>query len=192
MSVISTRRARVCCGAGPARDLKCEPDSARIKKATPMTTPAAPTRDIIVPSFQPGRMRAAAHKGRHAGRTEQAGFFTFCNTAVAPQRGHRQKRSDEPGLAGCRGRQPLLSHREIFGRCSARERTAPATSRQHRGAAIALWRRFRGANNAREDELQNACTTPSASSPLSGLERCPTTLAVAIEHRLTNEILSST
>ena len=79
-----------------------------------MTTPVAPTREIIVRSFQPSRRRAAAHKGRHAGRTEHVVFLHFGDTAVAPQRGNRQKRSDEPGLAGhYRGRrQPLLSHRE--------------------------------------------------------------------------------
>ena len=46
-----------------------------------MTTPAAPTREIIVRSFEPGCVRAAAHKGRYAGRTEHAGLG---DTAVAP------------------------------------------------------------------------------------------------------------
>ena len=46
-----------------------------------MTTPAAPTRGIIVRSFEPGCVRAAAHKGRYAGRTEHAGLG---DTAVAP------------------------------------------------------------------------------------------------------------
>jgi DNA-binding response OmpR family regulator len=49
-----------------------------------MTTPATPTREIIVRSFQPGRRRAAAHKGRHAGRAEHAGFLHFGDNAVAP------------------------------------------------------------------------------------------------------------
>ena len=49
-----------------------------------MTTPAAPTREIIVRSFQPGCTRAAAHKGGHADRTKHAGFLHFGGTAVAP------------------------------------------------------------------------------------------------------------
>jgi hypothetical protein len=48
-----------------------------------MTTPA-PARDIIVPSFQPGCMRAAPHKGRHAGRTEHAVFFIFVTLLSRP------------------------------------------------------------------------------------------------------------
>ena len=49
-----------------------------------MTTPAAPNREIIVRSFQPGCTRAAAHKGGHADRTKHAGFLHFGGTAVAP------------------------------------------------------------------------------------------------------------
>ena len=71
-----------------------------------MTTPATPTREVI--SFGPFSL------GRMPGRTKHAGFLHFGDTAVAPERGHRQKRSDEPGLAGHyrAGRQPLLSHRK--------------------------------------------------------------------------------
>ena len=49
-----------------------------------MTTPVAPTREIIVRSFQPGRRRAAAHKGRHAGRTEHVVFCILVTLLSRP------------------------------------------------------------------------------------------------------------
>ena len=49
-----------------------------------MTTPAAPTREIIVRSFQPGCMQVAAHKGRHAGRTEHVVFCILVTLLSRP------------------------------------------------------------------------------------------------------------
>ena len=48
------------------------------------------------------------------------------------------------------------------------------------GAATALWRRFRGANNAREDGLQKLPAPRRALRHHCRVRRCPTTLAVAI------------
>ena len=129
-----------------------------------MTTPATPTREVI--SFGPFSL------GRMPGRTKHAGFLHFGDTAVAPQRGHRQKRSDEPGLAGHyrAGRQPLLSHRKPSEGARRRTERRPL---HHDGigrgycfvAPIS-----RGEQRSRGWTSKIASTTPSASSPLSGPE----------------------
>ena len=150
-----------------------------------MTTPATPTREVI--SFGPFSL------GRMPGRTKHAGFLHFGDTAVAPQRGHRQKRSDEPGLAGHyrAGRQPLLSHREPSEGAWRRKERRPL-HQEGIGARLPLCGvDFCGANNAREDELQKLPAPSRALLHHCRVQRRTTTLAVAIEHRLTAEFLSS-
>ena len=108
-----------------------------------MTTPAAPNREIIVRSFQPGCTRAAAHKGGHADRTKHAGFLHFGGTAVAPNEviGKSDLMSQVAGHYRGRKAASAFTSR-TFGRCLATERTASATSRRLRSTATALWRRF--------------------------------------------------
>ena len=79
-----------------------------------MTTPAAPNREIIVRSFQPGCTRAAAHKGGHADRTKHAGFLHFGGTAVAPNEiiGKSDLMNQVSQGITVEGRQPPLSHRK--------------------------------------------------------------------------------
>ena len=150
-----------------------------------MTTPATPTREVI--SFGPFSL------GRMPSRTKHAGFLHFGGTAVAPN--EVIGKSDLinqvwPALPWRKAASAFTSR--TFGRCLATERTASATSRRHRGAATALWRRFCGANNVRENQLQKLPAPCRALCHHCRVRRRPTTLAVAIEHRLTAEILSST
>ena len=137
-----------------------------------MTTPAAPNREIIVRSFQPGCTRAAAHKGGHADRTKHAGFLHFGGTAVAPNEviGKSDLMSQVAGHY--RGRKATLSHREPSEGAWRRKERRPL---HHEGFGARL--------------------------PPCGADFCITivgsrgvgksTLAVPIEHRLTSEILSS-
>ena len=137
-----------------------------------MTTPAAPTREIIVRSFQPGCMRAAAYKGPHAGRTEHAGFLHFGDTAVAPNEviGKSDPMNQVwPGITVEEG--SLCFHianlQKVLG--NGKNGTCYIATASGRGYCFVA-PILRSEQRSRESTSKIASTMPSALSPLSGPE----------------------
>jgi len=158
-----------------------------------MTTPVAPNREIIVRSFQPGCMRAAAYKGPHAGRTEHAGFLHFGDTAVAPNEVIGKSDPMNQVWPGITVEERSLRFHIANLLEGARRRTERHPP-HHDGVGARLL--LCGADFAGPTTL--ATMNFKMPAPRRALchhcrvRRRPTTLAVAIEHRLTAEILSST